>query len=325
MKPFRRSAAGRHAASACPVAVIVTVTRAGDRYLLMVRDRDGGEWRLPARAGAPGQDGVRAAVASLAEDAALDVPPSACQLRPAWPVGFAVLPSDEPEETLIPVLVPLGEVSQLPPVASGGFARAAGWFPAGNYPALHDALTAEHPGSRVLRAHEQLLAVHLGVLEPPGPDDHPELVADFIRRGHEVGVLEFLVECRKPETFTAAITAIPGYGRLRPAAVAQALGAMFGEFEYAEVGAEGGRAVIYMHLPYYNSQRYKNGAARAAAAADLRLPGTPGSMLSRRELDRLVEQAVRAGRRLGADEADGVEESIFGASVGVRKVRFWWN
>lgn len=319
MKLARRSAAPRPDAGACAVAAIVTAVHAGGRHVLMVLHGDGAGWRVPGRPADPAGDSVGEAVLSVAEDACLAISPSACQLRPARPAGFSVLPT-EPDDSVIPVLVPLGEVAQLPQVAAAGPALAAGWFPARDYLALHEALSKTKAGARVLLAHKGLLAPYLGGPERPGPDDHPGRVADFIRRGHELGILEFRVECRRAETFTAAVMAIPGGSKFRPDVVARELGGMFGEFMYATVGYEVGRPVIYMHLPFYDSQRSRNNAAQAAAAADLSLADT-GSRLSRREIEGLVARAVRAGQRLGAEEAAGATKPL----LGVCEVRFWWH
>src|SRR6202034_964533 len=104
-------------------------------------------------------------------------------------------------------------------------------------------------GARVRQAHAEVLSVFLGV-PPRGPDSRPDLVTDFIRRGYEAGVLQFLVECRTPEAFTAAIMATPASSGFQPDAAARELGGMFGEFTRASVGREAG-PVIYLHLPFF--------------------------------------------------------------------------
>jgi hypothetical protein len=318
-RPPRRRSPGREPAAACDAAVIVTAARDGGRHVLMVRPAGDREWALPCRPVADGEDAAQTAVAALAGDAGLSVSPAACQPRPPRRMGNSA-PWEEDGDLIAPVLVSMGNVARLPHLTAGGSVRDAAWIPAGDYPALLDALAARGAPARVAGPHTGLLNAFLGSPPVPSPSDNPGRLAAFIAQGYETGVLEFLVECRTPEAFAAAIAATPGHRGFRPADVARELGPLFSEFTYASVGREAG-PVIYLHLPFYDDQRHKNDAAAAAAAADLRPRPDQGIRISPRETDALVRQAVSAGRRLRAREADGIEQP----ALGVCKVRLWWR
>lgn len=158
---YGRSGLGRWGENPAADAM-VTATRDGSRYVLLIARADGAGWAIPGGGIDPGETPLEAAARELAEETGLRLPTDDPGVTwQAWPPRWVPDPrgTDEAWAVTVPHHVDLGEVDDLPHVVGQDDADAAAWMPA-DYPALHAHLTAT--GGRVFAAHTGLLTELLG-------------------------------------------------------------------------------------------------------------------------------------------------------------------
>jgi ADP-ribose pyrophosphatase len=139
---------------------LVTVTCRHQRYLLMVKRRDGYGWAVPGGHVDPGETGMQAAVRELAEETGLTVHGEPCRVMSPRYVPDPRA-SDEAWAVTVPVYIDLGQQDGVPFVAAGDDARRAEWIRAGSYDELTATLEQVHAG-QVFAAHTAMLAEFLG-------------------------------------------------------------------------------------------------------------------------------------------------------------------
>jgi ADP-ribose pyrophosphatase len=147
-----------HWGEALMADALVTVTRRGVRYLLMVERGDGYGWAVPGGHVEPGETGPQAAVRELAEETGLDARGWPFTVFREMPPRYVPDPraSDEAWAVTVPVHVDLGARDALPAVAGGDDARRAEWVLAGDFARLKFDLAARF-GGKVFAAHADML------------------------------------------------------------------------------------------------------------------------------------------------------------------------
>lgn len=133
--------------------------------------------------------------------------------------------------------------------------------------------------------------------------DH--ITADFVRLGYAGASLDFKTPVTDLATFTECMRVIGGYNRFDGGAVAEAIGAMFGELMQVEVGRESS-PVLYVYIPFHAQQRI--GSRKGC----VRIPEG--------EREALVARVREMGKSLMADEIS--EQRHEGRPY---CVRLWWD
>ena len=110
---------------------------------------------------------------------------------------------------------------------------------------------------------------------------------EFVRLGYAGASLHFRTQVTDADTFRRCMEAIGGYNRFSSTAVIKAIGGIFGELMYVDVGRESS-VVLYLYLPFTKHQR--------AGSREGCIP------IPDQEREELAERVRKIGRKLHADE-----------------------
>ena len=135
---------------------IITATHQGDRYVLLIRRRDGQGWAVPGGKVEAGESPAAAAARELQEETGLQVPGDLWQ--PGQPRQVPdPRGSDEAWAVTVAARADLGEVEELPVVRGTDDAEEARWVPAESYERLTAALDTHVGAPGVFAAHTDML------------------------------------------------------------------------------------------------------------------------------------------------------------------------
>lgn len=157
---YGRNELGHWGEQLCADALVTVMTRAGDRWLLMVERSDGHGWALPGGYVDPGETPTAAAIRELAEETGLALPGAVWRAAPARYVPDPRA-SDEAWMVTVPVTCQITTDDLLPAVVAADDARRVSWVYAASYHTVTGDLAHAHGGT-VFPAHRQLLADWLG-------------------------------------------------------------------------------------------------------------------------------------------------------------------